>query len=389
MRMYSLVNKRLSIPSDRLSIVANMSAYAIRVNWKSAQEAGLDIATCLFAQALLNGDMSLILAYRRFLDPQSTARRLSFEMLKDETLTTALLPSDCISGYGSGLLRCRVVRLSIESSGIRTSGHVWAKRYCIDFPALLRQYCSSSVNLSSPETRHSDCLESAKTILRGLRLDAGNDRAALALMAAMFSRLHRYLFCYDSKTGRSSPLEYINAYQGTMFGQDQHEKLEQLLNEMFPERYHTNCPLASILQTRRTFVYTMYEAAEDHNPMIFWNDSAIPAPAALFSPTRVLMDGEGVPESLLIWAIRVLPEGSTCALELDDHLPRKIEGGENDTADATDFDPWDSEGKLFGVHDWDRQHSFCRVIVPKRDWSSLISQNTGRSFLLKFDNLQS
>lgn len=92
-----------------------MSGYATRLDLMRCKNAGLDNGTCVFAQTLLNGDMSLILAYRYYLDPKNKGDCL-YWMVSGVSLSTILGWQDWLNnahGYAP---------VALQSKGISTRG---------------------------------------------------------------------------------------------------------------------------------------------------------------------------------------------------------------------------------------------------------------------------
>lgn len=177
----SLVGKELAVASDRLSITANMSAYSIRVDYDAASREHLDIATCVFVQALLNGDINAMLAYRCSLDPQDQLVFSDLEIPLDYSLSSMMLPGQSEDENPRGhLFRARILPLSLKSDGMSVRGQLWIRRHLIDFSGLAERSSYGRESLYRWFTAHDDCVEGALHILGSLASDNDGPPARLA-----------------------------------------------------------------------------------------------------------------------------------------------------------------------------------------------------------------
>lgn len=327
----SLAGKDLTVHSDRLDIIANIASYAVRLNHPAAQKQRLNVGTCVFTQALLNGDMSLSLAYRQFLDPRDESPRLLLDVPDHTSLTFLILSSrveivDWIQMDTSQMFRCRTLPLSIEPQGFRMRGQLWSRAIMFDFPSLVRRV--GSIDLESSQDMcsgngsdicHSEgCTASLRLILRGLEAYHSNATAVLAFLASL-TRRGRLLTPKDNVFQSFRSARQITNH---LIGEPPNQEQRMSYFNGWSSR-RTGCYLRDLLTSARVHVYAPQGSRT--GPFVLWNDQGLHASDHFFTATRVLVDGEDSAEHLVAWTVDAVVEGSNgTELVLHDHFLRKI-----------------------------------------------------------------
>lgn len=259
----SLRGREISINADRVDIIANISSYSIRIKHRDVQVHRNKIGTLVFVQALLNGDMSLFLAYRHFLDPKDEVSQLVLGLPSDRSLTSMLLSSakieyiDWVPWVPGNLFRSRIVPVAVEPRGLVVRGQLWTM---------------------------------VRTFTVG-KQDDGDSIPHACLDPSI-----------EGKSWKHGDCQCI-------------DMTRQALRRM-PQHF---------LMDARIYIYAPYGVNYvDSKQYVVWNERGLTAPAALFAAERVLMDGEDELEHMLVWTISSFAEVWKNELILHDHLPRKI-----------------------------------------------------------------
>jgi hypothetical protein len=129
-----LIRRKLLEPYDLLAITGNVCLYRIRLDIVRVRDAGISPSTGIWAQSILTGDMSLLLA----LNAQSLASGTdSFEFCHlGDSIATAL--SDSASQIELSLSTpknriCRIKPIQVTTMGLRVKGTLWRFDSSLDF----------------------------------------------------------------------------------------------------------------------------------------------------------------------------------------------------------------------------------------------------------------
>ncbi|KAK5732217.1 hypothetical protein LTR17_010663 [Elasticomyces elasticus] len=367
--LQELAGKGLSIPADRIDILANIASYSIRIDRLATQKLGQNVGTVIFAQALLNGDMSLLLAYRQFLDPSDEADKLLLSVPSHKSLTSMILSSAGIPGlvgltvrHSSDMCRSRTLPVSVETAGFRVHGQLWTRLHTLDFPSLYssREELRAESERGNCDEQHCQYIETLQIALRKVLSARPTDAVTVSLaLQATLLRAGRPRN-YESKV----VLEDFAAATAAASNLVSDNPIDARANRLYhhwSDKEHTPCPLRDFLIGARVHIYApsgMTGLAPQH--CILWNEQGLPAPRHLFSATRVLVDGEDSPEHLLLWTISSTT-GLMNELLLHDHFPRKV-----------------------STRDDDLMSPFVQFVSVGSTFSPSSAANTGQEYLLKF-----
>jgi hypothetical protein len=116
----------ISEPSDFLAIIGNLCQYSIRLDTRKLRDTGFSFTISVFALALLNGDMSLILALERLgeLYSKSNVVENIWRLLPEGCLMDALARMKSLARE-SQPYDCRIQAPTLTSSGLQMSGFLW------------------------------------------------------------------------------------------------------------------------------------------------------------------------------------------------------------------------------------------------------------------------
>lgn len=107
---------------DRLAILANMCQYPIRIDTNKTQNSKYSLEACLFTQAILNGDLSLLVGLKKSVWEQLPAKRNGFSWLPPGT--TDIEPKD-MECWLEGMQMFRLSDHQITKDGLNLLGFVW------------------------------------------------------------------------------------------------------------------------------------------------------------------------------------------------------------------------------------------------------------------------
>jgi len=121
-----IVQRGISEPSDLLAIIGNLCQYSIRLDTHKLRDTGFSFTVSVFALALLNGDMSLVLALEGMEETHSATNTV--ENIWCSPPKCSLM--DAI-GWAKSLFReshpydCRIQAPALTQSGLQMSGFMW------------------------------------------------------------------------------------------------------------------------------------------------------------------------------------------------------------------------------------------------------------------------
>jgi hypothetical protein len=143
--VYYLRHCQNAICSDRIPIIANLCDYLIRINTANVDDDKYSLSVAIFTLALLNGDLSLLVA----IDPQAWEQNCqgSQELQYFSWIPPASFIIEQSNWSIENSCTCRLVNSSLTSHGLVLSGFRWCVDRPLAFPALqekYRKYISSS-----------------------------------------------------------------------------------------------------------------------------------------------------------------------------------------------------------------------------------------------------
>ncbi|RFU26875.1 hypothetical protein B7463_g9473, partial [Scytalidium lignicola] len=135
--VWGTLNREISEPSDLIAIIGNLCQHKIRLDTRMVHDQRLSFTVSVFTLALLNGDMSLILALdrtRNIVSETSTAENI-WNSLPDCSLKEAIL--SVRGGVRSWLpYDCLIDPPSLTQYGLHMSGFVWDLSHEIDLKCI-------------------------------------------------------------------------------------------------------------------------------------------------------------------------------------------------------------------------------------------------------------
>jgi hypothetical protein len=134
-----LVERNITEPYDLIALCGNLCNYGIRLDANMVRGAGIGLSLALFALALLNGDMSLLLGYRSILRGRLTDHpRLSPSASLRDIIT---IPDrhELIDWSFESRYNCRISPPQLVSSGLLITGILWHIEH-IDLTVVLQRY---------------------------------------------------------------------------------------------------------------------------------------------------------------------------------------------------------------------------------------------------------
>ncbi|KAL9618963.1 MAG: hypothetical protein Q9160_006357 [Pyrenula sp. 1 TL-2023] len=142
-----LKERKNSRATDRISILANLGDYSIKLN--TTKIGSLDMSACILAQALLNGDISLLSG----IEENAWAKKQEdkgFSWLPplDTTLQDVVLQHE---GYPT----LRLSEPSLTKQGLSIQGYYWEINEVIDVRSIKRDFLPQWTNSDSPQDPYS------------------------------------------------------------------------------------------------------------------------------------------------------------------------------------------------------------------------------------------
>ncbi|KAE9366606.1 hypothetical protein N431DRAFT_487162 [Stipitochalara longipes BDJ] len=137
----SLFHRGISEPFDILTIIANICQYDTRLDPYCIRDAGISLSIAIWAQALLNGDMSLLMA----LNAKGLAsRNATFEFCQLTDPFVKALAGPAIDADFSNYMQptaisssnswvCRIKPIRASPVGVKITGTLWQFNSWIDF----------------------------------------------------------------------------------------------------------------------------------------------------------------------------------------------------------------------------------------------------------------
>jgi hypothetical protein len=133
----NLVRRGITDSIDLIAICGNLCNYSIRLDTHMVRKSGIGLSMALFALALLNGDLSLVLALNHntscFVTDQSQAMP-SASMRDIVTLPYMLLDWVMESSFS-----CRIRSPTLLSDGLLIRGILWRVKY-VDLSIIRQRY---------------------------------------------------------------------------------------------------------------------------------------------------------------------------------------------------------------------------------------------------------
>ena len=119
--------------TDRIAILANMCQYPIRIDTTKVLGSVYNLSTCLFTQALLNGDLSFLIWLRTKVWAKSRGENVGFSWLPPEN--TSLNP-ESLEPWLEGIQPFRLVDHKIALDGLSFLGFLWTVDLKVDMTGL-------------------------------------------------------------------------------------------------------------------------------------------------------------------------------------------------------------------------------------------------------------
>ncbi|KAG4431450.1 hypothetical protein IFR05_013062 [Cadophora sp. M221] len=145
-----LVNCFNSKPMDRLAILANLCQYPIRIDTTTAKDNNFPLETCLFIQAILNGDLSFLVGLKKEAWSTLSLARDGFSWLPP--LNTHLDPKESET-WIEGVQPFRLLNHRITAEGLSLLGFLWEIDSVIDVSDLQAKFAPLFEELSQSSTK--------------------------------------------------------------------------------------------------------------------------------------------------------------------------------------------------------------------------------------------
>jgi hypothetical protein len=139
-----------SKPMDRSAILANMCQYPIRIDTIMAQSNKYPLETCLFVQAILNGDLSFLVGVKKEAWNDLCSTRDGFSWLPPHI--TSLDPKQSES-WIEGIQPFRLLNHLITKDGLSLLGFLWTVDEMVDVTDLQAKFSPLFEELSRSQTK--------------------------------------------------------------------------------------------------------------------------------------------------------------------------------------------------------------------------------------------
>jgi hypothetical protein len=265
-----LLRRGITEYSDLIAIVGNLCNYSIRLDTYRVRRTRIGLSVAFFALALLNGDLSLVLALNYDTPCSITDQSKALPSASIKDVATMPHKYTVINWVAESLFSCRVRSPTLLSNGLLMSGILWRvenvdlgvvrQKYIQHEDCILRQEC--------PATTVREIINATCQFLR--------EKQETALVQAIENLKYEY-------------------------------RMEHLVSQIM--RHHC-MPIAisedpAISDCRllpaTAFQYSLQSKTKNRSPLFGTNRVAY-----LFTPYRVLIEAEykdGIPQFLLVWWI--------------------------------------------------------------------------------------
>jgi hypothetical protein len=139
-----------SKPMDRLAILANMCQYPIRIDTTMVQENKHSLETCLFVQAILNGDLSFLVGLKKEAWKNLSSTRDGFSWLPPNA--TNLDPKES-EVWIEGIQPFRLIDHLVTTEGLSLLGFLWTIDGMVDVTDLQAKFLPLFEELSRSQTK--------------------------------------------------------------------------------------------------------------------------------------------------------------------------------------------------------------------------------------------
>ncbi|KAH8801473.1 heterokaryon incompatibility protein-domain-containing protein [Xylogone sp. PMI_703] len=276
--IWSVLNRKITEPSDLIAIIGNLCGYRIRLDTRRIHDTQLSFTVSVFTLAFLNGDMSLLLALER----ASPKDRNIWYLLSDCSLRDAIIAASQ-SIRTSQPYDCLIDPPTVTQQGLHMIGYMWDFGQDIGLEGIrdrfLEQWNKQGARIEE---------EIFWAILEHI-LDIGQ----LRLLQAIF-RTSRFSLSHDLSEGLKVPLKGISSRGGIAAGEGWLVRTVMKQGRFY---YGTTNQIGCICpQEEQAFILLR------SSPVTRW----------LFTPRRVLTlaETEGIhgrkePNGLLTWNVHI------------------------------------------------------------------------------------